>query len=67
MADEGDLCEAIGGDFCEVDNGKLATVYSQMPQLPPNFSKASHTAKMFVFLNPSLLKVKSSKLSPASL
>ena len=46
-ADGGDLCEADGGELCEADDGKLATACSQMPQLPPRFSKASHAAKTF--------------------
>ena len=61
--DEGDLCQADSGDLCEADDGKLATACSQMPQLPPCFSKASLVAKTF-FLAVSLLKVK--ELQPSS-
>ena len=48
--DKGNLCEADGGELCEVDDCKLATAHSRMPQLPPHFSTTFHTAKMFVFL-----------------
>ena len=44
MEDEGDLCEVDGGDLCEAVNDKLAIACSQMLQLPPHFSEASHAA-----------------------
>ena len=46
------------GDLCEVDDGKLTTARSRMPQLPARFSEASHAAKTFFFLAVLLLKVK---------
>ena len=67
MADEGDLCEANGCDLCKVDDDKLATAHSQMPQLPPRFSEASHAAKTFLLLAASLLKVKKLQASPGKL
>ena len=45
----------------------LATARSQMPQLPPRFSKASHAAKTFFFLAVSLLKAKELQRSPGKL
>ena len=45
----------------------LAIVCSQMPQLPPHFSKASHAAKTFFFLAASLLKVKELQPFPSKL
>ena len=48
----------LGGDLCEVDDGKLATACSRMPQLPRCFSEDSHAAKTFFFLASSLLMVK---------
>ena len=38
------------------------TTRSQTRQLPPRFSEAFHTAKSFVYIAESLLKVKSSNL-----
>ena len=50
--DGGDLC-TNSGDLCEPDEGKLTTTRSWKPQLPPRFSRASHTAKtVFSFLHP---------------
>ena len=54
-------------DFCKADEGKLATARSRMPQLPLRFSDTSHTAKMFVFLAASVLKVKKFQPSPGKL
>ena len=55
MADEGDICEAHGGDL-------LRGVRYQMPQLLLHFIKTFHAPKTFRFLAASLLKVK--KLLP---
>ena len=52
-----------GGDLCEADDGNLATAHSQLPQLPPQFSKDSLTAKADLFLPASRLWVESSNLS----
>ena len=65
--DEGDLCEADSGDSCEADDGKLATTRSRMPQLPPRFNEASHSAKTFFLLAVSLLLMKKLQLSPSKL
>ena len=56
---------ADGGDLCQVDNSKLATACSRLPQLLPCFSEASHAAKTVLFLSASLLKV--NKLQPPPL
>ena len=67
MAHESDLCEGDGGDHCEAEDGKLATAHSQMSQLPPCFSEASHAAEMILFIAASLLKVKSLNVPLVSL
>ena len=47
-----------GRDLREADYGKFATGRSRMPQIPPRFSEAPHTTKMFLVLASSLVKVK---------
>ena len=61
----GGLCEADSADICKADDSELASACSQMTQLPPRFIKASHTARTFVLLVASLLKVK--KLQPSTI
>ena len=65
--DESDLCVRDGGDLCEAEDNKLATARSHTSQLPPYFSKASHTTKTLFFIAVSRLKVKKSSVSPVSL
>ena len=67
MADGGDPCVEDADDLSASDDGKLATARSRMTTFPPRFGEASDTARTFVFLAASLLKVKSSNLFLLSL